>query len=73
MTISHSEEAATGRIDRDPFELPERSCEGCGYNFVPVTDEPLCHDCVRELFESRPEDTTTPHFAEQEAPTLEQH
>lgn len=72
MTISHSETASAGRINYDPFELPENPCEGCGHKFVPVTDEPLCHDCVRELFESRPEDTKTPHFTEQETPALKQ-
>jgi hypothetical protein len=46
---------ATFHFKSDIEEVPIRwqVCESCKLEFVPVSDEPLCGDCVRELFETR--------------------
>jgi hypothetical protein len=46
----------TSRFDAKPAETDDipmhrQICETCKLEFVPVSDEPLCGDCVRELFE----------------------
>jgi hypothetical protein len=50
-TISLSNAGSFGSED-SPAEF--QVCESCKTEFVPVSDEPLCGDCVRELFESKP-------------------
>ena len=56
--ISHSSLESTV-IDYDFMVERLRDCEGCGAGFVPVSDEPMCRDCVHELFESKPDQGQT--------------
>ncbi|HMP65584.1 MAG TPA: hypothetical protein PKD11_08355 [Pyrinomonadaceae bacterium] len=41
-------------MDFDPIETSERVCEECDQWLLPVSDEPMCRVCVRELFETKP-------------------
>jgi hypothetical protein len=50
MTTSRSEER---EVVSDGIPIEWRTCESCQADFAPVSEEPLCGDCVREMFETR--------------------
>lgn len=50
MTTTSRSEAREDETDGIPIEW--RACESCKAEFTPVSEEPLCGDCVREMFET---------------------